>query len=231
MSSLPDPAMEAVAHLRQLLETHASATKADEMSRYMKRNFPFVGVQKPLRESLTKPLVEELKGLPFEDIRGIVAVCWDQPEREFHYFAIDLLAASHKQWTPDAIELFESMMLRHSWWDSIDAIAPNLAARYFKKWPATRDAVVERWSSSPVFWLNRAAILFQLGMKKDTDFALLQSLILRHRGSKEFFIQKAIGWALRQYGRHNPDGVKAFVLSTELPALSRREALKHLGKD
>ena len=100
--------------------------------------------------------------------------------------------------------------------------------QYLLEFPLETDTIIERFSNSENMWLNRSAILFQLGYKQKTNFDLLKSECEKHKNSNEFFIQKAIGWALREYGKTNPNGVKSYVLSTNLKPLSRKEALKNI---
>ena len=150
-------------------------------------------------------------------------------EREFHICAIDLLVKEFKKnYTIEDIYLIEKLIITNSWWDSVDTIAKYLLGSYLKQFPSETLNVIERFSNSNNMWLNRSALLFQLSYKEKTNFELLKSECEKHKHSNEFFIQKAIGWALRDYSRFNPIGVKNFVLSTNLKPLSSREALRLL---
>ena len=120
------------------------------------------------------------------------------------------------------------MLITKSWWDTVDTISGGALGVHFKRFPEVREKYLAKWRASDNFWLRRAAILFQLNYKKETDFKLLTDIICENLGSKEFFINKAIGWSLRQYARIDPEGVKEFVNATSLHPLSRREAMKHL---
>jgi 3-methyladenine DNA glycosylase AlkD len=117
-----------------------------------------------------------------------------------------------------------------SWWDTVDTISAHAVGAHFKRYPAVRTRTLSRWRKSKNFWLRRAAILFQLNYKGETDFGLMCDIIRENLGSNEFFINKAIGWALRQYTRVDPQGVMQFVAATPLNPLSAREALKWLKK-
>jgi len=128
------------------------------------------------------------------------------------------------------VGLLEFMIVKKSWWDTVDTIATGTLGVHFKRFAKVRDRTLARWRKSSNFWLRRACILFQLNYKQDTDFNLLQEIIRENLGSKEFFINKAIGWALRQYSRVDPKGVRKFVRETPLEPLSAREALKWLEK-
>ncbi|TAE07534.1 MAG: DNA alkylation repair protein [Bacteroidetes bacterium] len=127
-----------------------------------------------------------------------------------------------------ALELVESLIITNSWWDSVDYLAPRIAGKLFSRFPEQIERYTSRWIESDNFWLQRSAIIFQLAYKTKTDSALLFAYVERRKDSKEFFIQKAIGWALRQYARSAPQAVRDFVNHTDLAPLSRREALKHL---
>jgi 3-methyladenine DNA glycosylase AlkD len=121
------------------------------------------------------------------------------------------------------------MIVTKSWWDTVDTVSGGALGVHFRRFPEVREKYLPSWRASENFWLRRAAILFQLNYKKETDFALLAAIIRENLGSKEFFINKAIGWALRQYARVDPQAVREFVNSTSLHPLSRREAMKHLA--
>ncbi|MEZ4888313.1 MAG: DNA alkylation repair protein [Chitinophagales bacterium] len=123
----------------------------------------------------------------------------------------------------------EFMIVHKSWWDSVDTTAKWVGV-FFKKYPTMTKPVTKRWITSDNMWLQRMAIIFQLAYKKDTDVDLLFEYVLRKSDSKEFFIQKAIGWALRQYAKTDANAVWRFVDVTDLAPLSRREALKHFSK-
>ena len=125
--------------------------------------------------------------------------------------------------------LSEEMIKQKSWWDSVDHIATWILGPYFQKYPNQIKDVTFKWNQSENFWLQRSSIMFQKSYRSKTDTKLLTDYILHCAGSKEFFIQKAIGWALREYAKTNPDWVKKFVKTNELPVLSRREALKHFN--
>jgi 3-methyladenine DNA glycosylase AlkD len=120
------------------------------------------------------------------------------------------------------------MLITKSWWDTVDSIAGGTVGVQFQRFPDVREKYLPKWRASDNFWLRRTAILFQLNYKKETDFDLLCEIIRENLDSNEFFINKAIGWSLRQYARIDPKAVKKFAKSTRLHPLSQREALKHL---
>jgi 3-methyladenine DNA glycosylase AlkD len=158
-----------------------------------------------------------------------VQTLWEQPEREFQYAAMSLMDTKKKLWNAESFALMESLILHKSWWDTVDHIAANQIGAYLlRQTPEFRRKNALRWSKHQSMWLNRTALIFQLKYKQHTDAALLFQLVEVHSASKEFFIRKAIGWALRQYAYTAPDEVRALLQCTPLHALSVREASKHL---
>lgn len=211
-----------------IFSRHAQPEKARAMSAYMKDHFPFFGIQKPEREALSNPLYGQWKKLSPGQVKAGVQDLWELPERELQYFALEVLKKTKYASLSGSIELFEWLIIRKSWWDTVDLLAAHLVGSYFKAHPEDTSQVTDRWIHSSDMWLQRSALLFQLTYKEKTDFELLKRYILIHRNSQEFFIQKAMGWALRQYARTEPLRVKTWTESQSLPPLTRREALKHL---
>lgn len=219
-------------NLQKLVATfqaHRNEAHAAPMAAYMKQNFPFLGIKSPLR---TKILSDFFKAYALPEKDQLFTEAWklyDQPEREYHYAAIVLMEKMKKTLTPEDLPVLRKFIETHSWWDSIDAIAPKLVGSVVKLDRSYGETVMREWAASDNFWTNRAAIIHQLKYKADTDAQLLFELMERHLNSREFFIQKAIGWALREYAKTNPTAVQAFVDEQPLQPLSRREALKHIG--
>ncbi|MBE9467999.1 MAG: DNA alkylation repair protein, partial [Bacteroidetes bacterium] len=148
------------------------------------------------------------------------------PEREYQYFAQELLFLNHKQLEIEDIILFEFMIKNKSWWDTIDVISTKLVGEYFKIYPCQKIKYINSWLSSNNIWLQRSCVLFQLNYKDKLDKELLCYIINSLTGSDEFFINKSIGWILRSYSRINPEWVIDFVNKTELSKLSVREGLR-----
>ncbi|MNF47972.1 DNA alkylation repair enzyme [compost metagenome] len=121
------------------------------------------------------------------------------------------------------------MIITNSWWDSVDTIAKYILGEYLLEFPLETDSIIGRFSNSENMWLKRSAILFQLGYKEKTNFELLKAICEKHKSSTEFFIQKAIGWALREYGKTNPEAVREFVHNSDFKPLSKKEALKNIS--
>jgi 3-methyladenine DNA glycosylase AlkD len=215
--------------LTALYEANASAENAVAMEKYMKNLFKFHGIKTDLRRGLHKQAVENNRQEVKDNPRKIVLELYAKTEREYHYSAIEVtIAELKKKYQQEDIKLIEFLLVTHSWWDSVDTISKYVLGEYLKQHPQEIPVVVKRFTESDNMWLNRAATLFQLGYKKATDENLLFDICLKHKQSKEFFIQKAIGWALREYAKVNPETVKEFVAIAELKPLSTREALKNI---
>ncbi|WP_240633383.1 DNA alkylation repair protein [Paenibacillus montanisoli] len=212
-----------------MLRAHASREISEPMEAYMRHLFPFLGIRTPERNALVKQFMKE-HGVPAgEELEAIVRELWALPEREFHYSAMMLLEKRKKDASAAQIELLEELITTHSWWDTVDLLASHLVGNVFTRYPELVPVYAEKWISSDNMWLRRTAILFQLGYKQRTDTELLFSLIRRAAHEPEFFIRKAIGWALREYAKTDAEAVQKFVAATELSPLSMREALKHVG--
>jgi 3-methyladenine DNA glycosylase AlkD len=208
-------------------EKAGNQQKAEAAKAYLRNQFEFYGILSPLRRTISKNYMKQV--LPdYNHLQQIVKQLYDLPQRELHYFAMELTAVFHKQWDEKIIGLIEYMIVSKSWWDTVDYIACDLAGLYFKKFPGSVKNITSRWNSSGNMWLVRSSLLFQKKYKKDLDTILLTSYILPHTSSKEFFIQKVIGWVLREYAKTNELWVKDFVKKNSLAPLSKREALKHL---
>jgi 3-methyladenine DNA glycosylase AlkD len=207
----------------------ANQDLAIPMENYMKNNFTFLGIKTEKRRTVFKLNYEQNKVEVKSNFRAIAWELFQMKEREFHQTAIDLLLKEFKKnFVLEDIQLIEKLIITNSWWDSVDTIAKYILGGYLLQFPSETLKVIERFSNSKNMWLNRSAILFQLSYKDKTNFEILKSECEKHKRSNEFFIQKAIGWALRDYSRFNPNGVEAYVNSTNLKPLSRREALRLL---
>lgn len=213
--------------LRQI----ASPEDAISMRAYMKENFHYLGVKTEARRHVLKELIATCADEVQSNYRNITLDLFQQPYRELHQCGIDLLLQfSKKDWQENDNVLLEKLLLTNSWWDSVDTLAKYGVGAYLLKFPDQTNTLIEKFSNSNSMWLQRTAIIFQLGYKSKTDFNLLKSECLKHSQSNEFFIQKAIGWALREYGATNPAGVIEFVTTTTFKPLSKKEALRKLIK-
>ena len=202
--------------------------KAEEMSRYMKYKFPFVGIAAPERVKISKELIKQSKQWDNTLLVQEVSHYYQKPEREYQYLAIDLILANvkHLTWL-NWQESFFSLINQKAWWDSVDALRKPLGL-WLKQRPKELSSVIHDFAVHESFWTRRVAITVQLQYKELTNTDLLAHSILLNRNSPEFFIQKGIGWALREYSKTDADWVGAFLKQNELMPLSVREASKYL---
>jgi 3-methyladenine DNA glycosylase AlkD len=200
--------------------------RAVKMAAYMKGHFPFLGIPAPTRQAAVAPIPTPAPS----NVPAIARVLWKCPEREYQYVAVNLLDAMSKKLDALAtLALIEEFALQKPWWDSIDGLA-GIGSDILRRAPAERN-IVWAWSAHSSFWVNRLAILHQKGWGFETDEKVLFKLCLVHADNQEFFIRKAIGWALRDYAWTNPSAVQAFVVENraKLSPLSAREALKNVA--
>ncbi len=195
---------------------------------YMKDLFPFHGLKMPMRRQLVRDFLVEHGQPPSGEFETIVRNAWDQPEREMQYTAMELLAKVAKKAGPELLLLAEDLVLAKSWWDTVDFIAAHIVGTLLKRHPKEIAKWNKRWMGSGELWAQRTALLFQLKWGADTDQALLFANCTKLAGHKDFFIRKAIGWTLREYGKSEPDAVRHFVGTQTFSPLTVREALKHL---
>lgn len=216
--------------LKELFEKNANPVNAAPMKKYMRDQFEYLGIKSPQFKVLLSEHIKQNGLPPIADLDVIVRELWSLPQREFQYLATSLIGKMEKQLGEGFIITLEHLITHKSWWDTVDTLAGHPVGVMFKRFPKVKAKYLKKWRKSESFWLRRTTLLFQLGYKTETDFDLLCDLVRENLGSDEFFINKAIGWALRQYAWTNPTAVKKFVKSTkELHPLSRREALKNLS--
>lgn len=209
-------------------EAHRNEELAAPMAAYLRNQFPFLGINSPLRKQLLKEQFTEFSLPKPENLVDEAWMLYNLPEREYQYAAIALLDKMKKSLTFEDLPFLKKMIETKSWWDSVDSIAPTLVGYLIKTDRTRGEQLMLEWSHSSNMWTNRAAILHQLKFKQETDTALLAKIIAEHSASNEFFIQKAIGWSLREYAKTDPDFVQAFASANDLKPLSRREALKNI---
>ena len=221
MNTIPDyPA------LTRLLTPLADPVRAVQMQAYMKNRFPFLGIPKPRLMEALKPHLKNAAHKPVD--WHTIDTCWQADAREYQYAALELLRAAQKQLTADDLPCLHCLITTKSWWDSIDfldRIVGDIALRY----PETNAAILD-WSRDDNIWLRRIAIDHQLLRKEKTDTALLAQILDNNLGQSEFFINKAIGWALRDYSKTKPEWVRKYIESRreKMAALSIKEATKYL---
>ena len=220
--------------LRRALKQAGDPVRALGMQAYMKSAMPYYGVPTPTMRTLCKATFADVEFATAAEWQAQVLAIWRGARfREERYAAIGL--TGDKRWrsfqTPAAVKMYEEMIVTGAWWDYVDSLASNRIGPLLRDFPAPIRKKMLKWSTSEDMWKRRTSIICQLGFKTETDAELLYTCIEPSLGSKEFFLQKAIGWALRQYAWTDAAEVKRYVRanSTRLSALSRREALKNIG--
>lgn len=217
--------------VRKELLLRADPSIAPKMQQYVKSPLPFYGVQSAGQKEVWRLVRKKFPEISWEDYEESVKTLWFQAEyHEEKYLAIYILNGYPKHRIPQAMALYETL-LESCWnWDLLDGIAGGSVGRLLMKDAALASWLV-KWSRSDNFWMRRATLIGQLNLKEHTNPGLLFGFCEQMAHEKEFFIRKAIGWALRQYARTDPTAVKHFVeqMGERLSGLSRREALKHLN--
>ena len=221
--------------IRKELKQLAHPERAKGMQAYMKSEMPYHGVQTPILRKTLRSIFKEIE-LPTTSHwqREILALWRNARFREERYAALNLAADKRATefHTPETMKMFEEMIVTGAWWDYVDDIASHRVGAILARHPAPMKKLMRRWSRSDNLWKRRTSIICQLGFKKNTDLELLYDCIEPSLDSKEFFLQKGIGWALRQYAWTNPGEIKRYVRKNgaRLSPLSKREALKNMHK-
>ncbi|MEY3377879.1 MAG: hypothetical protein RLZZ328_992 [Bacteroidota bacterium] len=195
---------------------------------YLLNQFEFYGIKTPLRRQLCKAFYKTHPIKDHTELSKLIKECFNEPQRELHYFAIELLGHHKKIWSIKTIPLIEWMITHQSWWDSVDSTNTHVISKFFLLHPEHIEACTSKWNQSSNKWLIRMSILFQLTYKTKTDTNLLSRYIENSQLHEDFFVRKAIGWALRAYAYTNKKWVIQFVKAHPLlNNLSKKEALKH----
>jgi 3-methyladenine DNA glycosylase AlkD len=220
-----------LAALRGELRAAAQPADAPAMAAYMKHRFQFLGVKTPARRAASKPFIDAHKAAPGDELIATARLLWRQPEREFHYVATDLLSRWQRNLCAEHLVGVHELITTNSWWDTVDALAAHVVGGLVQRNHGLTTAM-DAWIDDPDIWLARSAILHQLAYRSDTDADRLFGYCLRRAADTEFFIRKAIGWALRQYSYVDPNAVQGFVDAHRqvLSGLTVREALKHISR-
>ncbi|MFK3676348.1 DNA alkylation repair protein [Microbacterium sp. NPDC090218] len=212
--------------IRSALREEADPASAPAQQAYMKSALPFLGVRVPRVRSVTRATARGVDDAVV--LRDTALVLWRAATyREERYAASALMALRPARARLDMLDVHEEMIRTGAWWDHVDEVAHRLTET-LEAHSSALTPVLRRWSRDDDFWVRRASIISQLGRRAATDRELLAEVIEPNLGDAEFFIRKAIGWALRELGKTDPDWVRAFVDTHELSPLSRREALKLL---
>ena len=206
---------------------HKNEEQSLQMSKYMLNKFEYIGIKTPERRKIFKNFFKEYKNEEKIDWE-FVNKCWENKYREFQYIAADYLKNMKDKLTIDDIPEFKRLILKKSWWDTIDNLDMTIGALALKD--SNMNKILLEWSIDENIWLRRIVIDHQLLRKEKTNTELLEKILKNNLGQAEFFINKAIGWALRDYSKTNPEWVKNFIEKNKekMAKLSIKEASKYL---
>lgn len=218
--------------LDRLVRTFEAARDPDRavaQAAYMRDQFAYVGLASPAQRALARTVVAGLPEPTEDDLRVVVLRCWELKEREYQYFACDWMRTHIGVPGPGFLATIHTLITTKSWWDTVDPLATRVVGGLVQRHPGLV-AQMDAWSADPDMWLVRTAILHQLHYDDRTDTVRLFDYCTRQAGHPDFFVRKAIGWALRHYARTDPEAVRTFVAAhrDRLSPLSIREAAKHL---
>ena len=209
----------------------ADEAKAQGMKAYLLNQFEFLGLAAPVRRAAVKA-IGKVKWQSTADLLAAAELLWQKPEREYRYTAVDLLRQQSAQLNVKDLPALQALLLQDAWWETVDSLSAVIAEVMHAAVQQKPNAAVtmDAWLKHPSHWVRRSAMLHQLGWRLDTDTTRLFGYAQQLADEKEFFIRKAIGWALRDYARWNPQAVTEFLLQnrTRLSGLTVREAAKHL---
>jgi 3-methyladenine DNA glycosylase AlkD len=214
------------------LKRLADPAKAPAMAAYMRTAQPFFGVPTPVRVAMLKQMVARFAPTDQKSYARSVLALWKLPHREEQYCAIAFARRYAQFITPASLPLYERMIREGAWWDFVDEIAANLVGAVYGNFRAQTRPIIERWIDDEHMWIRRSAILSHLKHKHQTDAAQLFEQCLKRAHESDFFIRKAIGWALREYSKTDPRAVRAFLTKNRkrLSNLSYTEGSKHLAR-
>ena len=219
--------MEKYFEIKKAFEENRDSENAIAMSKYMRDMFKYYGIPTPLRKSIYKELLKTEKASLIIDWE-FLDICYEDEYREFQYFVMDYLSLMQKRLTYDDIPKIKRYIKTKQWWDTIDGFDRIIGNIAFSD-SRINDLMLE-WSKDDDIWVRRIAIDHQLSRKDNTDADLLEKIIINNLESKEFFINKAIGWSLRDYSKINPDWVRGFIAKhkDKMDKLSVKEASKYI---
>ena len=209
------------------LEENRNELLAESMSKYMQDKFRFLGVRGATRTEIYKkyfPDARKSKAIDWDFIEN----CWNKEEREFQYVVVYYLKAMQKFLKREDISRLKYLIVTKSWWDTVDLLAKVVGSLIIRI--KGYDQIMLEWSKDSNIWLRRVAILYQLSLKDKVDEQILDNILVNNLGDNEFFINKAIGWALRDYSKYNPEWVREFIKKNKenMANLSIREASKYI---
>ena len=208
-------------------EENRNELLAESMSKYMQDKFRFLGVRGATRTEIYKkyfPDARKTKTIDWDFVEN----CWNKEEREFQYVVVYYLKAMQKFLKREDISKLKYLVVTNSWWDTVDLLAKVIGSLVIRI--EGYDKIMLEWSKDSNIWLRRVAILYQLSLKDKVDEIILDKVLVNNLSDSEFFINKAIGWALRDYSRYNPEWVREFIKKNKdnMANLSIREASKYI---
>ena len=201
--------------------------KKSQMEAYMRNQFVFCGLQATQRRELAKPFIQASKTWSIAELLGEIHYYFELPEREYQYIAIELANKNLRRFSLSDVKKLSRLVMKKSWWDSVDNLA-SFFSSWLKKNMEQFDEVFHWFYQHDNMWMRRVSIILQLKFKDETKTNYLEQAILYDQTTDEFFIQKAIGWSLRQYSKTNPDWVRTFIATHKLSNLAIREGSKYL---
>lgn len=201
-------------------------SKSQAMAKYMRDKFAFLGITSPDRKQVIKEYIPRVRSLDHLPRTEIILALWQQEEREYQYAAMDLYIASKSKLAEEDMDVVVDLLSTKQWWDTIDLLASHLVGHLWKKYPHLHEKYYSSWLKEEDIWLNRTCLLYQLKYRELLDTTALEQAITALQHKNEFFIQKAIGWILRQYSRYDPGYVISIVQTKGIQGLAKREALK-----
>ena len=209
------------------LEENRNELLAESMSKYMQDKFRFLGVRGATRTEIYKkyfPDARKTKTIDWDFVEN----CWNKEEREFQYVVVYYLKAMQKFLKREDISRLKYLIVTKSWWDTVDLLAKVVGSLVIRI--EGYDQIMLEWSKDSNIWLKRVAILYQLSLKEKVDKQVLDKILVNNLGDSEFFINKAVGWALRDYSKYNPEWVREFIKKNKenMANLSIREASKYI---
>ena len=209
------------------LEENRNELLAESMSKYMQDKFRFLGVRGATRTEIYKKYFPDARKTKIIDW-DFVESCWNKEEREFQYVVVYYLKAMQKFLKREDISRLKYLIVTKSWWDTVDLLAKVVGSLIIRI--EEYDQIMLEWSKDSNIWLRRVAILYQLSLKDKVDKQVLDEILVNNLGDSEFFINKAIGWALRDYSKYNPEWVREFIKKNKenMANLSIREASKYI---
>lgn len=223
-------ANQAVDQTKTAFKNSGNKTIARGAANYMKNIAPFLGISAPKRKQLQKKAWDNLETPTETELINAAKALWKLPEREYQYAGADLIGKFIKVCTPKTLDAIKVLIITKSWWDSVDNLGSKVISPLTLKYPETRKTI-KKWSNSKNIWLIRCAIQHQRGHKKATDVDFVISLCQKHAKNSEFFVSKAIGWALRDLCKIDAWAVKIFLQENpKLPAVALREAKRGLNR-